>query len=54
MRMKACGFPEGHLPIISVLVVPIKYGAEVIGLFEVANKATGESTPGTGTTVRAL
>ena len=33
--------PEGHLPIISVLVVPIKYGGEVIGLFEVANKATG-------------
>jgi signal transduction histidine kinase len=33
--------PEGHLPIISVLVAPIKYGGDVIGLLEVANKATG-------------
>jgi PAS domain S-box-containing protein len=32
--------PEGHLPIINVLVVPVTYGAQVIGLIEVANKTT--------------
>jgi signal transduction histidine kinase len=32
--------PEGHAPIIRGLVVCINYGGEVIGLLEVANKAT--------------
>ena len=32
--------PEGHIPITRILVVPIKHGGEVIGLIEVANKAT--------------
>ncbi len=32
--------PEGHVPIMRVLVVPIKYGGEIIGLLEVANKAS--------------
>jgi len=32
--------PEGHVPITRILVVPIMYGGEVIGLLEVANKAT--------------
>ncbi|MDH4266061.1 MAG: GAF domain-containing protein, partial [Deltaproteobacteria bacterium] len=33
--------PKGHIPIIRVLVTPIIYRGEVIGLLEVANKATG-------------
>jgi PAS domain S-box-containing protein len=32
--------PEGHVPITRVLVVPVMYGGEVVGLLEVANKAT--------------
>jgi PAS domain S-box-containing protein len=32
--------PEGHIPIMRVLVVPVVYRGEVIGLIEVANKAT--------------
>jgi len=32
--------PEGHIPITRVLVVPIMYGGDVIGLLEVANKIT--------------
>jgi PAS domain S-box-containing protein len=32
--------PEGHIPITRVLVVPIKHRGEVVGLLEVANKAT--------------
>ncbi|MHA2380854.1 MAG: GAF domain-containing protein, partial [Candidatus Thorarchaeota archaeon] len=32
--------PEGHVPIMRVLVVPIKYDEDVIGLLEVANKAS--------------
>jgi PAS domain S-box-containing protein len=32
--------PEGHVPINRVLVVPIMYGGEAIGLLEVANKDT--------------
>ena len=35
--------PEGHVPIIRVLVVPIMYGGQVIGLLEVANKSTDYS-----------
>jgi len=31
--------PEGHVPITRVLVVPIIYGGQVIGLLEVANKS---------------
>jgi PAS domain S-box-containing protein len=32
--------PEGHIPITRVLVAPIMYGEDVIGLLEVANKVT--------------
>jgi len=32
--------PEGHIPITRVLVVPIIYAGQVIGLLEVANKST--------------
>jgi PAS domain S-box-containing protein len=32
--------PEGHIPITRVLVVPVMYGGDVIGLLEVANKIT--------------
>ncbi len=32
--------PEGHVPITRVLVVPVMYGSQVIGLLEVANKST--------------
>ncbi|MGB7062669.1 MAG: PAS domain S-box protein, partial [Candidatus Zixiibacteriota bacterium] len=32
--------PEGHVPITRVVVAPIMYGGEVIGLLQVANKAT--------------
>jgi signal transduction histidine kinase len=32
--------PEGHIPIIRVIVVPILYHDELIGLLEVANKET--------------
>ncbi|NIP27357.1 MAG: PAS domain S-box protein [Phycisphaerae bacterium] len=35
--------PEGHVPITRVLVVPIIYGGQVIGLLEVANKSTDYS-----------
>ena len=35
--------PEGHIPITRVLVVPVIYGKQVIGLLEVANKATDYS-----------
>jgi len=32
--------PEGHIPIVRVIVVPILYHEELIGLLEVANKET--------------
>jgi signal transduction histidine kinase len=32
--------PKGHIPIVRILVTPIMYHAEVIGLLEVGNKAT--------------
>jgi len=32
--------PEGHIPIVRVIVVPILYHQELIGLLEVANKET--------------
>ncbi len=32
--------PEGHIPIVRVIVVPILYRKELIGLLEVANKET--------------
>jgi two-component system cell cycle sensor histidine kinase/response regulator CckA len=32
--------PEGHIPVVRVLVVPILYSGELIGLLEVANKGT--------------
>jgi len=32
--------PKGHIPIIRILVTPIMYQGEVIGLLEVGNKAT--------------
>jgi len=32
--------PEGHVPITRVLVVPVMYSGQVIGLLEVANKST--------------
>jgi len=32
--------PEGHIPIVRVIVVPILYHGELIGLLEVANKET--------------
>jgi len=32
--------PEGHIPVTKVLVVPISYGGETIGILEVANKLT--------------
>jgi PAS domain S-box-containing protein len=32
--------PEGHVPIMRVLVVPINYGGEIIGVLELANKAS--------------
>jgi PAS domain S-box-containing protein len=32
--------PEGHIPVVRVLVVPIMYRGELIGLLEVANKET--------------
>jgi PAS domain S-box-containing protein len=35
--------PEGHVPITRILVVPVKYGGQVIGLLEVANKPTDYS-----------
>ena len=35
--------PEGHVPITKVLVVPVMYGGQVIGLLEVANKPTDYS-----------
>ena len=35
--------PEGHVPITRVLVVPVMYGGQVIGLLGVANKATDYS-----------
>jgi signal transduction histidine kinase len=35
--------PEGHIPITSVLVVPIMYTGKAIGLLEVANKSTDYS-----------
>ena len=35
--------PEGHIPITRVLVVPVMYSKQVIGLLEVANKATAYS-----------
>ncbi|GAF93244.1 unnamed protein product, partial [marine sediment metagenome] len=35
--------PEGHIPITSVLVVPIIYAEQVIGVLEVANKSTDYS-----------
>jgi len=35
--------PEGHIPITKVLVVPVMYGGQVIGLLEVANKSTDYS-----------
>jgi PAS domain S-box-containing protein len=35
--------PEGHVPITRVLVVPVMYGGQVIGLLEVANKPTDYS-----------
>jgi PAS domain S-box-containing protein len=35
--------PKGHVPITRVLVVPIMYGGEVVGVFEVANKPTDYS-----------
>ncbi|MFC1913923.1 GAF domain-containing sensor histidine kinase [Chloroflexota bacterium] len=33
--------PEGHIPIVRIIVVPILYHKELIGLLEVANKKTG-------------
>ena len=35
--------PEGHVPIARVLVVPIMYGGEAVGVLEVANKDTDYS-----------
>jgi len=35
--------PEGHIPITNVLVVPVMYGGQAIGLLEVANKSTDYS-----------
>jgi PAS domain S-box-containing protein len=35
--------PEGHVPITKVLVTPVMYGEQVIGLLEVANKSTDYS-----------
>jgi len=35
--------PEGHIPITRVLVVPVIYSKQVIGLLQVANKATDYS-----------
>jgi len=32
--------PEGHVPIRRVLVVPVMYGEQAIGILEVANKST--------------
>jgi PAS domain S-box-containing protein len=32
--------PEGHIPVVKVLVVPILYSGELIGVLEVANKET--------------
>ena len=36
--------PEGHIPITRVLVVPIMYGEQLIGLLEVANKVIDYSS----------
>ncbi len=35
--------PEGHIPVTRVLVVPVMYAGQVIGLLEVANKSTDYS-----------
>lgn len=35
--------PEGHVPITKVLVMPVMYGEQVIGLLEVANKSSDYS-----------
>jgi PAS domain S-box-containing protein len=40
---KGLRVPEGHIPITRVLVVPIMYAGQVIGVLEVANKSTDYS-----------